>query len=208
MVVSYVQLLSRRYKGKLDSDADEFIGYAVDGAKRMQTLISDLLAYSRVGRQERPMGPVQLEEILRISLDNLKVSIADAGAEVTHDPLPTVVGDGSQLGQLLQNLIGNALKFTGDRQPAIHIGADRRGEEWVISVRDNGIGIAKEHIGRIFAIFQRLHTRAEYPGSGIGLAIGKKIVERHGGRIWVESKPGEGATFCFSLPDRKGEGAS
>jgi PAS domain S-box-containing protein len=200
MVASYTQLLARRYGDKLDDDAREFIGYAVDGVRRMQSLISDLLAYSRVGsRGDAPEG-VELDAVMERTVDVLRGTIEETGAEVTHDPLPTVTADPVQMGQVLQNLVGNALKFRGDAPPRVHVGARRAGGEWVISVRDNGVGIAPEYAQRIFVIFQRLHTRAEYEGTGIGLAICKKIVERHGGRIWVEPSPGGGSTFIFTLP--------
>lgn len=202
MVVSYLQLLARRYTGKLDADADEFIGFAVDGAKRMQQLINDLLAFSRVGRQERMSVAVDLESTFVRVVENLAVAIREADGEITHDPLPEVFGDRSQLGQVLQNLLANALKFRGVAPARIHVSAARADGAWIISVHDRGIGIAPAHIERIFVIFQRLHTRAEYEGSGVGLAICKKIVERHGGRMWVESEPGAGSTFHFSLPDR------
>ncbi|HYR07471.1 MAG TPA: ATP-binding protein, partial [Longimicrobium sp.] len=200
MVASYTQLLARRYGGQLDDDAHEFIGYAVDGVRRMQSLISDLLAYSRVGSRGVAMERVDLNAVLDRTRDVLQTSLQEAGAEVTSDPLPTVPADPVQMGQVLQNLVGNALKFRGEAPPRVHVGARRSGAEWVISVQDNGIGIAPEYAHRIFVIFQRLHTRAEYEGTGIGLAICKKIVERHGGRIWVESEPGHGATFLFTLP--------
>jgi PAS domain S-box-containing protein len=200
MVTSYVQLLAKRYKGKLDSDADDFINFAVDGAMRMWNLINDLLAYSRVGTRGHPFEPINCETILQQALDNLKVTMEESGAVVTHDSLPTVTADGSQLGQLFQNLIGNAIKFRGNERPRIHVSANRNGNGWTFSVRDNGIGIAPEYRERIFIIFQRLHGRQQYPGTGIGLAICKKIVERHGGRIWVESTPEKGATFYFTLP--------
>ncbi|MGD0919605.1 MAG: ATP-binding protein [Thermodesulfobacteriota bacterium] len=205
MVTSYVQLLARRYKGKLDSDADEFIGFAVDGATHMWKLINDLLTYSRVGMGGKELEPTDCETILNQSLNNLKVAIEEKGAVVTHDPLPTVMAESPQLGQLFQNLIGNAVKFRGNEPPRIHVSASRNGNGWTFSVRDNGIGIAPEYTERIFIIFQRLHNRKEYPGTGIGLAICKKIVERHGGRIWVESEVGKGATFYFTLPASKGE---
>jgi PAS domain S-box-containing protein len=199
MVASYTQLLARRYKGKMDVDADEFIGYAVEGAQRMQVLINDLLAYSRVGSKGRELGPVSLEAVLQRALLNLKLAIADEGAEVTHDPLPMLMGDEVQLLQLLQNLLANAIKFRGQAAPRIHVGVREAREGWAISVQDNGIGIAPQFFERIFVIFQRLHKRSEYAGTGIGLAICRKIVERHGGRIWVESVPGEGTTFRFTL---------
>ncbi|HEU0012925.1 MAG TPA: ATP-binding protein [Longimicrobium sp.] len=201
MVASYTQLLARRYRGRLDDDADEFISYAVDGVTRMQALINDLLAYSRVGRREITITRVDLGALLARVLVILGPAIEEAGAAVTHDPLPTVHADAGQLGQLLQNLVGNALKFHGDDPPRVHVGAERGDGEWHLWVADNGIGIDPEFQDRIWVIFQRLHSRAEYPGTGIGLAICKKIVERHGGRIWLDSAPGRGATFHFTLPD-------
>jgi len=201
MVGSFVQLLARRYQDKLDSDANEFIGYAVDGAAQMQALISDLLAYSRVGTRGKPFEPTDCGTILQRALNNLQVAITESGAAVTHDPLPTVMGDTTQLTQLFQNLIGNAIKFRRPGQaPQVHVGVRRRDSEWLFAVRDNGIGIDAQFTDRIFQIFQRLHARDEYPGTGIGLAVCKKIVERHGGRIWVESEPGKGSTFFFVLP--------
>jgi PAS domain S-box-containing protein len=205
MVTSYVQLLSRRYKGKLDSDADDFINYAVEGATRTWKLINDLLVYSRVGSQAKELEATDCEMVLNQSLNNLKVTIEETGAVVTHDPLPTVMADNLQLGQLLQNLIENGIKFRGSEPPRVHVSASRNGNKWIFSVRDNGIGIAPEYAERIFVIFQRLHSRAEYPGMGVGLAICKKIVGRHGGRIWVESEPGKGATFYFTLGAIKAE---
>jgi PAS domain S-box-containing protein len=208
MVTSYVQLLSKRYKAKLDADANEFIDFAVDGAVRMRKLINDLLTYSRVGTKGKELSPTDSEAVLAQSVNDLKVTIEENGALVTHDPLPTVMADNSQLEQLFQNLIGNAIKFRSSEPPRIHLSASRNGKGWVFSVRDNGIGIAPEYSERIFIIFQRLHSRQEYPGTGIGLAICKKIVERHGGRIWVESDVGKGATFCFTLPPVKAESLS
>jgi PAS domain S-box-containing protein len=203
MVASYTQLLSRRYSGKLDDDAEEFIGYAVDGVRRMQELINDLLAYSRVGTRGGDFGATELEPVVRRVLATLAPAIEESGAIVTCDPMPTIEGDPVQLGQLFQNLIGNALKFRGEDSPRVHIGAERGDEEWVFTVSDNGIGIAPEFVNRIWIIFQRLHSREEYPGTGIGLAICKKIVERHGGHISVESEPGKGSTFRFTIPDRQ-----
>lgn len=200
MVSSYMQLIERRYKGKLDADADQFIDFAVDGAKRMQALIQALLAYSRVGSRGKPLEPTSCSKVLEEVLSNLQIAIEEAGATVTHDELPMVMADATQLSQLLQNLISNALKFRGTEAPLIHIGAKKEKGNWKFSVRDNGIGIEKQFFDRIFVIFQRLHTRGEYPGTGIGLAVCRKIVERHGGRIWLESEPGKGTTFYFTIP--------
>lgn len=206
MVTSYLQLIKQRYQGQLDEDADEFIHYAVDGANRMKMLIQDLLSFSRVGTRGRLPEPVDSEEAIERVLSDLQPVIAETGAQITHDPLPTVQADPTQFHQLLSNLIGNAIKFRGNDSPRIHMGAQREDDGWLFSVRDNGIGFdASEYGERIFVIFQRLHTKTEYGGTGIGLALCKKIVERHGGRIWVESQPGEGATFYFTLPDRKTE---
>jgi len=204
-VASYVQLLAKRYEGKLGSEADEFIGFASDGAVRMWKLINDLLTYSRVGTQGKELSPTDSEAVLALSLNDLKLAIEENGALVTHDPLPRVIADHFQLGQLFQNLIGNAIKFRSNEPPRVHLSASRNGNGWTFSVRDNGIGIAAEYSERIFVIFQRLHSRKEYAGTGIGLAICKKIVERHGGRIWVESEVGKGATFYFILPAVKTE---
>ena len=200
MVSSYTQLLSRRYKGRLDADADEFIAYAVDGANRMQTLINDLLAYSRVGTRGKEFEATDCMAAIELALVNLRAAIEESSAVVTHGPLPTVMADRIQIGQLLQNLIGNAVKYHGAEPPRVHVSAEQKGNDWVFAVRDNGIGIDPQYAERIFVVFQRLHTREEYPGTGIGLAICKKIVERHGGRIWVESQAGTGATFYFTIP--------
>lgn len=199
MVASYLQLVAQRYKGQLDADADEFIGYAVDGAKRMQALINDLLAYSRVGTKARPFERTDCNKVIETALANLRVAIKESGAHVTHDDLPTIMGDGTQLVQLFQNLIGNALKFRGSEPVRVHVGVEAADGHWRFSVRDNGIGIAPEYHQRIFVMFQRLHGRGEYPGTGIGLAICKKIVERHGGTVWVESQPGHGSNFKFTI---------
>ncbi len=208
-VAGPLQLLQRRYEGKLDERADEFIGHAVDGAMRMQKLIDDLLSYSRVGRVEDPKQPVQLDGALELALTNLTVVLQETEAQVTHDALPTVLGISTQLALLFQNLIGNALKFRKkDQQIRIYIGAQPDGDEWRISVADNGIGIAEQYFERIFVIFQRLHTRREYPGTGLGLALCKRIVEHHGGRIWLTSKPDEGTTFFFTLPRAAGADAA
>ena len=203
MVSSYTQLIARRYKGKLDADADEFIAFAVDGANRMQRLILDLLAYSRVNTAGRQFEPTAMETVLKAALNNLTDAVKESQAIITHDPLPAVMGDDKQLAQLFQNLLSNAVKFGGAQPPRIHISAKQTDGEWLFSVRDHGIGLDPQYADRIFVIFQRLHTREEYPGTGIGLAICKKIVERHGGRIWVESELGKGATFYFTMRDEE-----
>lgn len=200
MVASFTQLLGQRYKGQLDADADEFIGYAVDGARRMQALVNDLLTYSRVGTRGKEPVAVDFEQVLQMVLTNMQARLEESDGQVTHDPLPIVLGDETQLWQVLQNLVGNALKFHGSEPPRVHVSAQEIKGEWRFSVRDNGIGIEPQYANRIFLVFQRLHSRAEYPGTGLGLAIAKKILERHGGRIWMESEPGKGSTFYFSLP--------
>ncbi len=205
MVSSYTQLLARRYQGKLDSDADEFIAFAVDGVNRMQALINDLLSYSRVRTRGQEFAPVDCAQALAGALENLRAALQESRATVSHDPLPSVQGDFTQLLLLFQNLIANAVKFRRqDVPPHVHVAAEARDGAWFFSVTDNGIGIEPECVERIFLIFQRLQSRADYPGTGIGLAICKRIVERHGGRIWVESQPGEGSTFRFTLPQRGG----
>lgn len=200
MVSSYTQLLGRRYKGKLDADADEFIAFAVDGAARMQMLINDLLEYSRVGTKGKPFEKVNCLNIFDHAVSNLRIAIEESGAVITHDEFPTVMADTLQFTQLFQNLMGNAIKFHGKETPRIHISVAQKEGEWLFSIRDNGIGIDPQYVDRVFVIFQRLHSKAEYPGSGIGLAICKKIVGQHGGLIWVESEPGKGATFHFTIP--------
>ncbi len=200
VVASYVQQLAERYQDKLEAEANELISYALDGAKRMQQLIVDLLAYSRIDTTGQEFAPTDCEGVLQRVLSDLRVAIEESGAEVTHDPLPQVMADNVQLGQVLQNLLGNAIKFRSQEPPRIHVSARQEGQQWVFSVRDNGIGINPRYAERIFGIFERLHPRTEYPGTGIGLAICKKIVERHGGQIWVESEPGKGAAFFFTLP--------
>jgi signal transduction histidine kinase len=200
IIRGYVQLLAKRYKGKLDPDADDFIKYAVEGVERMQRLIKDLLEYSRLGINGETLKPSECTELVERAIANLQVAIQESGAEVTYDPLPAIAVDPAQLSRVFQNLIGNAIKFHGEAAPRVHISAERRGKEWVFSVRDNGIGMDPDQSERIFMIFQRLHTREEYDGTGIGLAICKKIVERHGGKIWVESEEGKGSTFYFTIP--------
>jgi PAS domain S-box-containing protein len=200
MVASYTQLLSRRYKGRLDSDADEFISFAVDGASRMQRLIQDLLAYSRVGTKGKDLVDTSSEGALQQALINLRGAIKDSGALVTHDHLPAVLADEMQLIQLFQNLVGNAIKYQSSGVPRVHVSASKNaGKKWIFSVRDNGLGIDPQYFEKIFGMFQRLHKREEFAGTGIGLAICKKIVERHGGSISVESRPGQGSTFRFAL---------
>lgn len=201
MVSSYVQLLKRRYGSKLDKDADEFIGFAVDGVQRMQAMINDLLEYSRVGRDECVFEAVDCQKLLDQTRQNLSAVIAECGAVISHDRLPIVHGQPSELLRLFQNLISNALKFRGEMRPQVHISARRRDDGWLFSVRDNGIGIDPKQADKIFAIFKRLHAHHEYPGTGMGLAICRRIVEHHGGDIWVESAPGQGATFHFTIRD-------
>jgi light-regulated signal transduction histidine kinase (bacteriophytochrome) len=200
IVASYSQLLARRYQDKLDSDANEFIDFIVDGASRMQILINDLLSYSRVGTRGQGFEPTDFNKVIESALQNLELSLEDKAATVTYDNMPTLMADRVQVMQLFQNLISNAIKFHGDAPPQIHLGVEKQADEFVFQVRDNGIGIDPQYAERIFLVFQRLHGKREYPGTGIGLAICKKIVERHGGRIWVESAPGEGSTFFFTIP--------
>jgi signal transduction histidine kinase len=200
MVAAYTQLLGERYRGKLDENADKFIGYAIDGAVRMQTLIQDLLAFSRVGRKGSTSGHIDCNATVADAIAGVGAAIEESHAVVTYAALPIVWSDRSQMTQLFQNLIGNAIKFRGQEAPKISVQAEKAGEQWLFRVSDNGISIATEHAENIFTVFQRLHTRTEYPGNGIGLAICKKIVEHCGGKIWVESEDGHGATFKFTLP--------
>jgi PAS domain S-box-containing protein len=200
MVAAYTQLLAERYRGKLDENADKFLGYASEGALRMQSLIQDLLAFSRVGRVGAARGRVDCDAAMEEVLLALGPAIHESGAVVTHGTLPVVWADGSQIAQVLQNLIGNAIKFHGKEPSVISVHAEKTVDQWLFSVSDNGIGIAPEFAESVFAVFQRLHTRAEYPGNGIGLAICKKIVEHCGGKIWVESQVGRGSTFKFAIP--------
>ncbi len=202
-IASFTALLEKRYKGKLDEKADEFIDYIIDDVKRMQMLIKDLLQYSSASTKGIVFRPVNCSVVLEQALFNLRLAIEESLAEVTYVLLPHVMGDESQLSRLFQNLIGNAIKFRGEEPIKIHISAHRKEDEWVFSIRDTGIGIDPKQSDRIFAIFQRLHNRAEYTGTGIGLAVCKKIVERHNGRIWVESEPRKGSTFYFTIPDRR-----
>jgi PAS domain S-box-containing protein len=206
MVASYTQLLAKRYKGRLDADADEFIEYAVDGSNRMQRLIQDLLAYSRAGANGKPLHRVSSENAMKEALINLRAMIEESGAVVTQDSLPTVMSDGTTLAQVFQNLVGNAIKYRGAEIPRVHVSAVKSGgNEWIFSVRDNGLGIDPQYFQRIFILFQRLHGQKEFQGTGIGLAICKKMLERLGGRIWVESQPEKGSTFYFSLPESDGK---
>jgi PAS domain S-box-containing protein len=202
MVSSYTQLLAVRYKGRLDSDADEFIAFAVDGCNRMQGLIQDLLAYSRAGSNGKALSETSGEDALQAALTNLRAAMEQSGAVVTHDSLPVIKTDETQLTQIFQNLVGNAIKYRRAESPQVHISASKNGgNEWIFSVRDNGLGIDPQYFDRIFVLFQRLHGRDEFEGTGIGLAICKKLLERLGGRIWVESQPEKGSTFYFALPE-------
>ena len=208
MVSSYTQLLGKRYGERLDGDAKEFMAYVVDGAARMKQLIEDLLAYSRVGTRGKEFRPVAMEKVAERARANLRAAIEESGVELTHDPLPEVEGDESQLVQLLQNLVGNAIKFRAAAAPRIHVSCADKEAEFAFAVQDNGIGIEPQYFERIFMVFQRLHDKGQYPGTGIGLAICKKVVDRHGGRIWVESAPGKGSRFVFTLPKkREGNGS-
>lgn len=201
-VSGMVQLLQQRYQGKLDERADEYIGHAVDGSNRMQQLINDLLDFSRVERKGNPFKTTDMNHVLQMALASLHVAIAESGAQITSDPLPTVMADAGQLTQVLQNLIGNAIKFRGEEPLKVHVGAEKIENGWQFAVRDNGIGIDPQYFERVFLIFQRLHTRSKYPGTGIGLALCKKIIERHGGRMWIQSEVKHGATFFFTIPER------
>ncbi len=202
-VSTYLQFLDRKYSGKLDSDAKEYMAHAVDGSNRMQMLLVDLLDYSRVTSRGKPFQPTSGERIFEQATTNLKVLIEETKARVTHDyPLPTVVVDEVQIVRLVQNLIDNAIKFRGDKHPRVHVSAKRSGEDWVFTIADNGIGIPIAYTKNIFEMFRRVHSEAKYPGTGMGLAVCKKIVERHGGRIWVKSTPGKGSRFFFTIPVR------
>ncbi len=202
-VASCLQMLQKKYSNELDAQADQYIEYAVEGAVRMKDLILDLLAYSRIGTRGKPHEPTDCEQILAEAVKNLRSAVTETRAVITHDPLPTIPADGTQLLQVFQNLIGNAIKFRRDQPPQIHVAAVKNKNEWVFSIKDNGIGIESQYMDKIFVIFQRLNKRREYEGTGMGLAIVKKVVERHDGRVWVESEPGEGTTFYFSIPDKE-----
>jgi len=200
MVASYTELLGRRYEGQLDERADRYIHFAVDGARRMQTLINDLLTYSRVGRAELAFEPVDLEALVEEQLQSFQLRMAESEAVVTRDPLPTVTGDRGQLGQLVQNLLSNALKFHGEAPPRIHLSCHEEADHWHLAVRDEGLGIEPTYHDRIFGLFQRLHHRGDFEGTGLGLAICARIAHAHGGTIRVESEPGSGSTFHVALP--------
>ena len=199
-ITRFVQLLEKRYQGKLDQDADEFIGFVVSGTKRMQQIINDLLAYSRVNTSREPPNIMKIEDAIQRAMQNIKYVLEDTRGTIIYGEMPSIIADEPQMTQLFQNMIGNALKFHGEEAPRVEISAARKENDWIFSVRDNGIGIDPQYKDRIFEIFQRLHTCEEYAGTGIGLAIAKKIVERHEGHIWVESQPGKGSTFNFTLP--------
>jgi light-regulated signal transduction histidine kinase (bacteriophytochrome) len=205
MVSSYTQLLALRLGDQLDDKSQKFINYAVDGAVRMQQLIQDLLLFSRVTTRGGTFDTVDSHSALGFAVRNLQQAIHESGALVVNDDLPQVIADQTQLVQVLQNLIGNAIKFRGEEQPRIRVTAQEDDHRWLFSVKDNGIGIDAQYKDKVFVIFQRLHTRVEYPGTGIGLALCQRIVQRHGGEIWVESKPGEGSTFFFTLSKSIGE---
>jgi light-regulated signal transduction histidine kinase (bacteriophytochrome) len=199
MVSSYTQLLGKRYKDKLDQDANDFINFAVDGANRMQRLINDLLEYSRVTSRGKPLEKLDLSSVLGRVIATMQFKIQDTNAMVSNEDLPFVVGDEIQISRVFQNLIDNALKFRGEEPPRIHISSKFESGKVIISVSDNGIGINEKFNDRVFTIFQRLHNREDYPGTGIGLAVCKRIIERHGGKIWLESEEGKGTTFYFTL---------
>jgi light-regulated signal transduction histidine kinase (bacteriophytochrome) len=201
-IASCLQLLEQKYKNKLDADADQYIYYAVEGAVRMKALIQDLLTYSRVGTRGKPLQPIDCDQIISQTVRNLASAICEAGALVTHDSLPTIFGDRTQILQAFQNMIQNAVKFRTNEPPKVHVSAVKKVNEWIFSVKDNGIGIDSRHLDRIFIIFQRLHKRGQYEGTGMGLAIVKKVIERHGGRIWADSEPGKGTTFYFTIPEK------
>ncbi|MGE5379228.1 MAG: sensor histidine kinase, partial [Candidatus Aminicenantes bacterium] len=199
MIASYSQLLTRRYEGKLDSKADQYINYITEGVQRMQTLIMDLLHYSRTATSKEDLKPVDLNIVMTEVLTDLKVAVETSHADIRVSPLPALMANHTQIRQLFQNLIGNAIKFRGDEIPVIEVGALEEAERWLFSIKDNGIGIDQEYSEKVFMLFQRLNDREKYPGTGIGLAVCKKIVERHGGKIWIESEAGKGTTFFFTI---------
>lgn len=200
-IANFAEMLAHQYQDQLDERAERYFGYITGGAKRLQALISDLLSYSRVGRAEMPLVQANLEDILKGTLNDLQPLIRENGAEISYDPLPILHVNPEQMGRLLQNLIANGIKYHGNQSPRIHLSARQEGKEWVIAVRDNGIGFDPQYAEDIFLVFKRLHAKEQYPGTGIGLAICRKIVDRHGGRIWVESEPGKGSTFYFTIPN-------
>ena len=200
MVTSFTQLLAQRYQDQLDRDAEQIIGFAVEGAKRMEALIRGLLTYSRLASKEKSFELTNCNEVLDLALSNLHIQIQETDTTICRHPLPALWGDKLQLVQLWQNLLSNAIKYRSDRPLEIEVGAEAQTGSWLFYVKDNGIGIEPRYFERIFAIFQRLHTRTQYPGTGIGLSFCQKIVERHGGKIWVESEPGQGSTFYFTVP--------
>jgi chemotaxis family two-component system sensor kinase Cph1 len=202
MITSFLQLLQKKYADNLDENANEFINFAIDGAKRLDLLINDLLEFSRIGSQERELKYLNSEKIVELVLINLKLLIQDNNVKITRDPLPSIYANDQQIVQLFQNLISNAIKYRSEKNPEIHISSNKLDNEYIFSVKDNGIGIDKKHLEQIFTIFQRLHTRGKYAGTGIGLAISEKIVQQHHGKIWAESKLGKGTTFYFTLPNR------
>jgi len=204
MVTSFSQLLEKNYKGRLDPDADEFIHYIVEGGTRMEMLVNDLLDYSRVTSMAKPLVSIETDNAVNTAIKNLSSAISESKAEISVDPLPVILGDLTQLTLVFQNLLANAIKFRGDKTPVVHIGSVRMGDKWIFSVQDNGIGIDPDYHEKIFEIFQRLHNRGQYSGTGIGLAICKRIIERHGGKIWVESDEGKGSTFYFTIPAERG----
>lgn len=204
MVALFTQLLERRYKGKLDEDADDYIKFIVEGAKRMKLLIDDLLSYSRLNSSSSEFGPIKMDKVMSNVLSNLQLISEEKNAEIkVHEPLPTIIGDESQMMHVFQNLVANGIKFNDKESPEINISAQEEENGWIFSVSDNGIGIVPEYQAQIFEIFKRLHDRDEYPGTGIGLAICQKIIDRHGGKIWVESSKGKGSIFYFSIPSKK-----
>ncbi|WP_436348723.1 sensor histidine kinase [Natronorubrum sp. FCH18a] len=201
MVSSYLQIIERRYEDDLDDDGEEFLEFAINGADRMRDMIEALLEYSRIETRGDPLEPIDLDVVFGDVLDDLAIRIKQSDADITVDSLPQVQGDRRQIRQLFQNLLDNAITYSGDEPPRVHVSAEQDGSEWIVSVRDEGIGIDSEHTDEVFEVFRRLHSRDEYPGSGIGLALCQRIVERHGGKIWVESEPDEGTTFMFTLPE-------
>lgn len=203
IITSFAELLHRRFHHVLDERGAKHMSYVIDGTKRMQGLINDLLALSRLNLERRPHAPVDCSTLIDDVLQTLEVLVEERGARITRDPLPTIIAEPQRFRQVFQNLIANALKFHGEKPPQIHIGARHAGHEWILSIADNGIGIPRNQLENIFAIFKRVHSRQEYPGSGIGLAIVRKIVHQHGGRVWVESEEGKGSTFYFSVPDKQ-----